>query len=72
MQGVVKNIKEQSGFGFITPDEWKGDLFFHFSALEGWVNTFNSLKVWQRVEFDVIPWKKEWTQQASKISLINE
>lgn len=70
MLGTVKNIKAQNGFGFITPDEGKEDLFFHFSALEGGVDTFNTIQVGQKVEFDVINGKKPGSKQASNIALV--
>ena len=35
LTGVVKFFDEAKGFGFITPDSGKEDLFFHSSALSG-------------------------------------
>ena len=31
--GTVKTIIEQKGFGFITPDNHGGDVFFHISEV---------------------------------------
>lgn len=69
MKGFIKSIKAQNGFGFIIPKGWKEDLFFHFSALEWGIETFNKLEENQAVEFDVIDGKKPGTKQASNIKL---
>lgn len=69
MLGTIKNIKSQNGFGFISPENGGEDLFFHFSALEWGVNTFNSVEIWQKVEFEVIDGKKPGSKQASNITL---
>ncbi len=49
--GTVKWFNDAKGFGFITPDEGSGDLFAHFSEIQG--NGFRSLAENQRVEFEV-------------------
>ncbi len=51
MTGSVKKFLDGKGFGFITPDEGDGDVFFHQSEIimEG----FRTLEEGQRVEFDV-------------------
>lgn len=52
--GVVKTIRDERGFGFITPDGGGGsDLFFHRSSVE--LNGFDSLREGQRVSFDEEP-----------------
>lgn len=50
-QGTVKWFNDSKGFGFITPDSGKKDLFVHFSNLVG--EGYKSLKEGQRVEFEV-------------------
>jgi len=49
-RGTVKWFNEQKGFGFITPDNGKADLFVHFSAIQG--NGFKTLAEGQAVEYD--------------------
>lgn len=69
MLGTIKNLKQANWFGFITPENGWDDLFFHFSAVEGWVDAFNTLAQGQQVEFDVINWRKPGTKQASNVTL---
>ena len=49
-RGTVKWFNDQKGFGFITPDNGKADLFVHFSAIQG--TGFKTLAEGQAVEFD--------------------
>lgn len=52
--GVVKTIRDERGFGFITPDGDAGtDLFFHRSSVAH--NGFDNLREGQRVSFDEEP-----------------
>lgn len=54
--GTIKTIREDRGFGFITPDSGRGsseDLFFHASSVEG--TTFESLQEGQQVTYDQEP-----------------
>jgi CspA family cold shock protein len=48
--GTVKWFSDSKGYGFITRD-LGGDVFVHFSAVEG--EGFRSLREAQRVEFSV-------------------
>ena len=50
-QGVVKWFNNEKGFGFITPDGGSGDVFVHYSEIQG--SGFRSLEENQRVEFDI-------------------
>ncbi len=50
-QGTVKWFKNDKGYGFITNDETKEDIFVHFSAInkEG----YKVLEEGQKVTFDI-------------------
>ena len=49
--GTVKWFNNSKGYGFISRDEDKGDVFVHYSAISG--DGFKSLDEGQRVEFNV-------------------
>ena len=61
--GIVKWFNDAKGYGFITPDEKREDLFAHFSAIK--MDGFKSLKEGQRVTFDVVDGPKG--KQAANI-----
>jgi len=61
--GVVKWFNEAKGFGFIKPDDGGGDLFAHFSEIQG--QGFKTLQENQRVTFEVKTGPKG--KQASQI-----
>ncbi|MBI3253001.1 MAG: cold-shock protein [Candidatus Omnitrophica bacterium] len=50
-RGTIKWFSDQKGYGFITPDGGKKDVFVHFSALQG--EGFKSLREGEIVEFEV-------------------
>lgn len=52
MQGKVKWFNNQKGYGFITRNDGSGDVFVHYSAVQG--NGFKSLAEGDLVEFEVI------------------
>jgi len=49
--GTVKWFDESKGFGFIAQDSGEGDVFVHFSAIQG--SGFRTLAEGQKVTFDV-------------------
>jgi cold shock protein len=48
-QGTIKTIRDEKGFGFITPDGATQDIFFHSNAVEG--VPFEELREGNRVQF---------------------
>ena len=52
MNGTIKTLVTEKGFGFITRDGEAKDLFFHRSQLNG--VAFDDLKVGEAVTFDVV------------------
>lgn len=61
--GTVKWFNDSKGFGFITPDDGKEDVFAHFSAVQS--TGFKTLKEGQKVTFDIVQGPKG--KQASNI-----
>lgn len=51
MQGTVKWFNSSKGFGFITSNELKDDVFVHYSVIEG--EGFKSLNEGEAVEFEI-------------------
>ena len=49
--GTVKWFNAEKGFGFITSDDGSGDVFVHFSAIQG--DGFKTLEEGKKVEFEV-------------------
>lgn len=54
--GTVKWFNSKKGFGFITRDDNQGDIFVHFSAIEG--EGFKNLEEGEKVEFEVVQEEK--------------
>jgi CspA family cold shock protein len=50
--GKVKWFSDQKGYGFITRDSGDGDVFVHYSAIQG-QSGFRTLAEGDRVEFTV-------------------
>jgi len=50
MEGVIKTLITDKGFGFITVEGAEKDLFFHSNELRG--VSYNELKEGDKVSFD--------------------
>ena len=64
--GTVKWFNAEKGYGFISTDNGSGDVFVHFSAIQG--DGYRSLEENQRVEFEVARGTKG--PQAAAVRLI--
>ena len=50
-QGTVKWFNSEKGYGFIERADGEGDIFVHYSEIQG--SGFRTLEENQRVEFEV-------------------
>lgn len=51
-RGKVKWFNDQKGYGFIAREDGSGDVFVHFSSIQG--DGFKTLAEGDNVEFDVV------------------
>ena len=51
MKGTVKWFNDQTGLGFITPEDGSADVFVHHSSIT--MQGFRTLAESQKVEFDM-------------------
>ena len=50
-KGTVKWFSDQKGYGFVTPEGGRKDVFVHYSALQG--EGFKTLSEGDIVEFEI-------------------
>lgn len=50
--GMVKWFNDSKGYGFIQTEEMPGDIFVHYTAIQG--DGFKTLDEGQQVQFDLI------------------
>jgi CspA family cold shock protein len=65
--GLVKWFNDSKGYGFIQGDGVDGDVFVHYSAIQG--DGFKTLAEGQKVSFDLIDGPKG--PQASNVSKVS-
>lgn len=65
-EGIVKWFNAEKGYGFIERDDGEGDVFVHFSAING--DGYRTLEQGQRVTFEVTQGQKG--PQAANVSVI--
>jgi len=63
--GTVKWFSSEKGYGFISNDDGSGDVFVHFSAIQG--TGYRTLAEGQKVTYDVEPDPKN----TAKLRAIN-
>ena len=68
MTGTVKVFNEAKGYGFITPDDGKKDIFVHISVVEK--SGINSLNENDKVSYDEA--RNNGKVSAANIKVLND
>ena len=58
VKGTVKWFDSRKGYGFITREDGSGDIFVHFSAIQGEEGDFKIIYEGDIVEFEVTEGQK--------------
>ncbi len=64
--GTVKFFNSEKGYGFISRDDGAGDIFVHFSQIDG--SGYRNLEEGQKVEFEIGPGRKG--DEAQKVRAV--
>jgi CspA family cold shock protein len=65
--GKVKWFNNEKGYGFISKDDGSGDVFVHYSAIQG--KGFRTLEQGQAVQFEIVDGPKG--PQASNVTKVS-
>lgn len=68
-QGTVKWFNDFKGYGFITPVATEGDIYVHFSAIQG--KGYRTLREGQTVEYDVAR-ASDGFHEAQNVQIVQE
>ncbi len=67
--GIVKFFNSEKGFGFITDNATKKDIFVHFSAIKA--DGYKSLEDGQKVSYNIEPDPKDSKKsRATNVTII--
>jgi CspA family cold shock protein len=70
VKGTVKWFDSRKGFGFITREDGSGDIFVHFSAIQGEGDDFKIIYEGDIVEFEVTEGDKG--PQATNLTVVEK
>ncbi len=65
--GKVKWFNNEKGYGFISKDDGSGDVFVHYSAIQG--KGFRTLEQGQAVQFEIVDGPRG--PQASNVTKVS-
>ncbi len=66
MTGTVKWFDDESGYGYVAPDEGDADLFVHYTHIKG--SRVRSLERGDRVSYE--PARSRWGEEARYVRKI--
>ena len=69
-KGTVKWFNSKKGYGFITAEDGSGDIFVHYSSIQGEDDQFKIIYEGDIVEFEIVEGQKG--PQAEKVVVVEE